>query len=242
MSLTRQHHLSTGKSPNWAMNLLWSIGCVVLSTVVVGTLVLFGYMSEVAVSRTGGRKDNWPDFDINRLSDYLLRGLWPFLWNLIWTMVMMVVGGVPLVITALLASMLGNNDQPIPAVLVAVVGGLITVGVYFFCLILMMGSMLNSALGNDFMKGADMRWIGLFASKVGGTCVLIGLALGLATIPISLIGFLFCFVGIFVAQAYIYLISADAAAQIHDIFVSRGWPSAFDPNSLGDGVVDAQIV
>ena len=27
------------KSPNWVMNVLWSVGCVVLSSVVVGTLV-----------------------------------------------------------------------------------------------------------------------------------------------------------------------------------------------------------
>lgn len=230
------------KSPNWGMNILWSIGCVILSSVIVGTLVLFGYMAEVATARTGGRKDNWPDFDINRLSDYLLRGLWPFLWNLIWTFVLMIVGGIPMMITIGLASALGNNDQTIPAVLVGIVGGLITVAIYFVCIVMMMASMLHSALGNDFMKGADTRWIGLFVSKMAGVCILAGLVIGLASIPLSLLGLLFCFVGIFVVQAYLYLVFADATAQIHDIFVSRGGPPAFEPISGNDGIIDAQIV
>jgi hypothetical protein len=230
------------KSPNWAMNILWSVGCVVLSSVVVGTLVLFGYVAEVAVARTGGRKDNWPDFDINRLSDYLMRGLWPFLWNLIWTFIMMIVGGIPMLITIGLASGLGNNEQVVPAVLVSVVGGAITLVIYWACLVMMMASMMHSALGNDFMKGADTRWIGLFFSKMSGVCVLAALVIGLASVPLSLLGFLFCFVGIFVVQAYLYLVFADATAQIHDIFVSRGGPPAFEPMLGDDGIIDAQIV
>lgn len=230
------------KSPNWVMNLLWSLGCVVLSSIVVGTLVLFGYMAEVAAARSGGRKDNWPDFDINKLSDYLLRGLWPFLWNLIWTFVMVFVGGVPLLITVAIASALGNNDQVVSAVLVSVVGGLITAAVYFACLVMMMASMMKSALGNDFMQGADTRWIGLFVSKMSGVCILVGLVLGLASLPLSLLGLLFCFVGIFVVQAYLYLVMADAIAQIHDIFISRGGPPAMEPTVAYDDVINAQIV
>jgi len=230
------------KSPNWVMNVLWCVGCVVLSSVVVGTLVLFGYVAEVAVARTGGRKENWPDFDINRLSDYLLRGLWPFLWNLIWTFILMIVGGIPMLITVALASALGNNDQVVPAILVGVVGGVISLVIYWACLVMMMASMMHSALGNDFMKGADTRWIGLFFSRMSGVCLVAALVIGLASVPLSLLGLLFCFVGIFVVQAYLYLVFADATAQIHDIFVSRGGPPAFEPMLGDDGIVEAQIV
>ncbi len=49
--------------------------------------------------------------DINRIVDYLLRGLWPFLWNLIWTIPMMILVGVPAVATAGIANVLAENQQ-----------------------------------------------------------------------------------------------------------------------------------
>ena len=66
------------KSPNWLTNLLWMFVCELLSIVVIGTLIKFGYMAEVAEARSGGRSENWPDFTWERFTEYVMRGLWPF--------------------------------------------------------------------------------------------------------------------------------------------------------------------
>jgi Protein of unknown function (DUF4013) len=216
------------QSSNWIVNLLWATACVLLSLIVVGPIVLYGYSAEVAVARTGGRSKDWPDFDLNRISDYLMRGLWPFLWSLIGTFVTWLVIGIPAAIVLSVCSFLTQNEQTVPAVIVGAVGGLVVVFLYLLVLLVMTGSMIHSALGNDFLKG--------------GTVLIVGIVTILAAIPLSFLGLLFCLVGMFVVQAYLNLILADAVAQFHDMLVYRGGRPAWTVEEPYDGIVDAQVL
>src|SRR4051794_34256672 len=68
-------------NPNWLMNGLWSFLCQLVAQVipVVPQMVLTGYQFEVFDELLASRGARYPDFNINRLQDYLLRGVWPIL-------------------------------------------------------------------------------------------------------------------------------------------------------------------
>ena len=238
------HRLLTAplSSPNWLMNVLWMLGCLLLSSIVVGSLVGFGYIAEVAESRCGGKGKNWPDFDLNKFSDYLLRGLWPFLWNLIWTIPLLLGLLLPLGITSGLANILANNQQGTSAIIVGVTGASITIFILLAGGLAMFASMMHSALGNDFIKGGDLRWIASYVSKMGLTTVIAGLVFTIVGMLMGIAGMIALCVGYFVAAGYIYLMYADLMAQLHDIFVSRGGTPAFGNADFSEEIVDAQIL
>ena len=230
------------KSPNWPMNLLWMFVCQLASIIVVGSLVAFGYQAEVAESRSGGRSQHWPDFNPDRFTDYLMRGLWPFLWSIIWIIPLIIFIGIPIVITFALSSVLINNRNDIPGIIVIISGGLVSVVVCCFSLLAMMASVMHAGLGNDFQKGADMKWIGSYISKMGLTTIAVGIVFVLVSMVVNAIGFLLFCVGIFAAAPLLILMAADVNSQLHDIFVSRGGVSAFETPAMDTDIIEAQVI
>ncbi len=230
------------KSPNWIMNLVWMFVCQLASVIVVGNLVTLGYLAEVAESRSGGRSENWPDFNPDRFTDYLMRGLWPFLWNMIWTIPMILIIGIPIFATIGLSSFLMGNYNEVPGIIVAITGGLVSAAICIVVSLAMMASMLHAGLGNDFGKGADLNWIGSYISKMGLTTVLVGIVYSLVGTVVGWAGILFFCVGILAVGPILNLMVGDIGAQLHDIFVSRGGVSAFDVSHLDTDVIEAQVI
>ncbi len=230
------------KSPNWLMNLLWMFVCQLASFIVIGNLVLFGYLAEVAESRSGGRSENWPDFNPDRFSDYLMRGLWPFLWSLIWTIPLLVLVGIPVGATVGIFSLLVNNSNEVPGVIVLITGGLVSAVLYCFALLAMMASMMHSGLGNDFQKGADFRWTMSYVSLMGLTTIWVGIVFMLVGMVVNILGILFFCVGILVSTPLLNLMAADLCSQLHDIFVSRGGASAFETPKGEAEIIEAKVV
>lgn len=231
-------------SPNWFMNLVWMFVCEMLAMVVIGNLLSLGYAMVVAESRTGGRDRNWPDFDINKFSDYLLRGLWPFLWNLIFSFVVMFCVLIPGALTVILAGALADgNDPSVPSIIVAVVGGIVTFGIAITLSVVVLGSMLHSGLSNDFMKGADIAWLGSFVSKMFWQVIYAGIVVMIVSMGISFIGALLLCIGLIAVGPMMRLMVCDVFAQLHDIFVSRGGIPAVNLAARGDSSpVQASII
>ena len=230
------------KSPNWPMNLLWMFVCQLASVIVVGSLVMFGYQAEVAESRSGGRSEHWPDFNPDRFSDYLMRGLWPFLWSLIWTIPLMFLIGVPALTTIFLSSILLDNNNDVSGVIVIITGSVVSIVVYCFAMVAMLASVMHAGLGNDFQKGADIKWIGSYVSKMGRTTIWVGIVFVLISLVANTVGFLLFCVGIIAATPFMNLVVADLYAQLHDIFVSRGGVSAFETSHIDEDIIEAQVI
>jgi hypothetical protein len=230
------------KSPNWMMNMLWVFVGAIFSSVFVGTLVIFGYIAEVAEARCGGKSEDWPDFTIDRLSDYIMRGLWPFLWYIIWSVPMALLVGGPTMITMGLSNVLWENQQEVSATIVGVIGGSIAIAAFIFCMIFMAASLMSSALGNDFMKGADMPWILSYVTKMGATTFFVGFVFALVSTLLSFVGLLACCVGVLAVAPFTYLMYADTLAQLHDIFVTRGGTPAFSSLIPDEDVIEAQVL
>ena len=234
--------LAPFKSPNWIMNLLWMFVCQLASVIIVGSLVTFGYQAEVAESRSGGRSENWPDFNPDRFIDYLMRGLWPFLWSIIWTLPLILFIGVPVVITVALSEFLLRSNNDVLGIIVIITGGLVSVAAYCLSMLAMMASILHAGLGNDFQKGADIKWIGSYISKMGLTTIAVGIVFVLVTMVVNTAGILLFCVGIIAATPLMNLMAADLVSQLHDIFVSRGGVSAFEVPEVDAVIIEAQVI
>ena len=230
------------KSPNWLMNLLWMFVCQLASVIVVGSLITFGYQAEVAESRSGGRNENWPDFNPDRFTDYLMRGLWPFLWSIIWTIPLIIFIGIPVVSTIALSGFLLRSNNDVLGIIIIITGGLVSLVVYCFLMLTMLASIMHAGLGNDFQKGADIKWIVSYISKMGLTTIAVGIVFVLVTLVVNTAGFLLFCLGIIAATPLMNLMAADVYSQLHDIFVSRGGVSAFEVPEMDADIIEAQVI
>ena len=109
------------ESPKWMANLLWGSLCILTTQVIpiVGQLVWMGYQFEIVedlLSRPP--KTGYPDFDVNRLKEYLVRGLWILLVSLVLGLVFApIMGGIAIaVVLAVLgtaAATGGDEDEAV---------------------------------------------------------------------------------------------------------------------------------
>ena len=230
------------QSPNWVMNLVWMFVCQIAGIIVVGSLVLLGYQAEVAEARSGGRSENWPDFNPDRFTDYLMRGLWPFLWSLIWTIPLMILIGIPVIATFVLSNVLMQGGNDVSGVIVIVTGAIVSIGSYCFAMLVMVASIMHSALGNDFQKGADIGWIRSYVSKMGATTIWTGIVYILVGNIMGWLGMLCFCVGVLAVGPILNLMAADLLSQWHDIFVSRGGVPAFAVDQADIDIIEAQVI
>ena len=98
------------ESPRWATHLL--IGAVCQLVPIVGQLVLMGYIYNVLETKHRYGHDQFPPFDFNRLSVYLVRGLWPFIVSVVAALPLVLLIGPFILIAVLSGIATGQNDNP----------------------------------------------------------------------------------------------------------------------------------
>src|SRR2546421_9036691 len=69
------------ESPKWGMNLLWAVLSQFVP--VIGAIVCLGYGFDMIETLHRRKDSRYPDIDMNRLGEYLMRGLWVFLVQLV---------------------------------------------------------------------------------------------------------------------------------------------------------------
>lgn len=226
-------------SPNWIVNLIWMFLCELLAMFFIGNIIYLGYAGEVAIARSGGRDKRWPDFNLDRFSEYFMRGLWPTLWQFIGSFVASIVIGVPVLITVLTVIALGNNQQPAAAIVVGVVGGIVCLILMFALGVALQAITISSLLSNDFMRGADLNFVRTYVVNMFLQTLLAGLMIFVIMNGYSIVGLLLCGLGLLLVGPILRLIMCDLLAQMHDIHLSKGGPSAIvEPV----GIVDAQVI
>ncbi len=167
--------------------------------------------------------EQYPDFNVNRLQEYLMRGVWPFLVQL--------VIGLPLaffiiglyVLTVLLIGVaVANNVGPfviVPILLVAALAflvGLVLLG------IIQVPLYLRAGLGRDFGSAFSMAYLKDFLKRTGKEVVLAQLFLHATGIVLGLVGALACFVGAYPAAALGMMATHHLDFQLYELYLARG--------------------
>ena len=159
------------ENPNWITNLLFVGLCKLSANVIpiIGQLVFAGYQFEIieALHRRPGSQ--YPDFDMNKLLDYLVRGFWVFLVKLVIGLVMSpVLGGLALVFVVLFisAGAAGGEDGAAIA-MVILVPIVLCVGLAMLAVInvLAVPFTLRAGLTQDFGAAFDFGFAKQFFSK-----------------------------------------------------------------------------
>ena len=197
-------------SRNRWMNLLYASVCQLIP--IAGPMVLSGWLIEVLVPRTAEEWPGWdgkgpyPDFTFDRFMPYLQRGVWPFLVSLIASLVIAIPAGVIMVMAVV--AVVGSSLLATPA-------------------------MIRAALLQDFGAAFAFPWIKDFLARTWKELLMETVFLGLTAIPMMVLGYAMCFVGLYAATALLTIAHWHLNLQIYRLFVARGGapivPKGFPP-------------
>ena len=217
------------QSPQWMVNIFWLFVCGLLGTVVIGSLIAIGYQMEVIRRRSLGRDRDYPDFDPNRVADYMIRGLWPFLVYFISGMVITVTAVmIGAVIVCICVLPFANNQGDPPGIVIFIMVALLIVLflAMMAAMVFVTGPMtLRAGLTNNLQEGFRMSWVKDFAKRMWGP-LLLGLLYSIVMALVAeVVGSILCLVGLFFTMGWFQLFAADLAAQLYDIYLNRGGES-----------------
>jgi hypothetical protein len=202
-------------NPRWWLALLAGGVCVLVP--IVGPIAFLGYLAvEVERFHRTGR-DAYADFDANRLGEYLLRGLWPFLGSFLLGLVT-----VPLVWVLLLLP-LGLGALSPEAGLVGFV--LVWAGGLFLSVlvgILGVPVMIGGALGGSLGAAFDWTFLKSFLANCWLETVLALLFSMLVGMLAVMLGMLALCVGVYFAAAFCFLVQWHLHWQLYELHLQRG--------------------
>ncbi|MGH7170413.1 MAG: DUF4013 domain-containing protein [Gemmataceae bacterium] len=242
------------KNPNWLTNLALGAVCSIIP--IVGPIVFIGYCFEVIDvllrrrqrQRSGALQapddplgewvmdalpveedhdsGSYPDFNFNRFSEYLMRGIWPFLAQLIVGLVVGMIAVIFLIVGLMLAGFAAAAaDSP---VMFLVAYGLVLVLYTFLMMlagILTMPLYLRAGLSGDFASAFSMAFYRDFMKRVGKEVVLAELFHTATSTLLSIVGLLLCYVGIFPVIALVLYAHHHLEYQLYELYLERGGES-----------------
>jgi Protein of unknown function (DUF4013) len=225
--------------PNWSSNLLWLTIAALLQSFFVGSIFILGYGSSLLQSRVGlpGRKS--PDIDSNRLGDYFMQGLWPFLVYFVASIIASIVITVPLVIFLVifmfLASQLGDAGGVLVAILIVPLAIVLSI-----LMAMMLGPItIRAMICQDFQKSFDLGWCVSFIKLTFKEVAISAFIFGLLAVGVYVVGLAMLCVGIIPAVGLLSGAAMHLLAQWYELFLSRGGEPVDPP---ADAIVDASVV
>jgi hypothetical protein len=167
--------------------------------------------------------EQYPDFNVNRIQEYLTRGIWPFLVQLVVGLpVGMVLGFLPTVGVLLIMAAVASDAHPL--VIVAII--LVLLAVYFGAFVLLalvqVPLYLRAGLRRDFGSAFSMAFLKDFLKRVWLELLLSQLFLHVTGAALVLVGFLCCFVGAYPASAWMMMATHHIDLQLYELYLQRG--------------------
>lgn len=226
-------------SPRWGMNLLFGGVCSLIP--VIGPMVLLGWLLGGFWGRDGYRAKEFPPFDFSRFSDYLMRGLWPFLVALVASLVFVPVMWVACFVPVFFISMIGGqgrhgSEAEGLIALVLVLGMFVVIAVLSVLMMLVVKPlMIRAELLQDFGKSFDFRWSLRFLKLTWLECVLAAAFIWVASIVLSIVGMAAFCIGIYFISGPVYFAMVHLDRQIYQLFLTRGGEPLESSPKLLDG-------
>ncbi len=211
---------------DWPLTLLWLAAASLVP--MVGQIVANGYQAAATVELgRGGAPEQVRPFDLNRLADYLIKGLRLFLVGLVASVVLVpviLVGIFGLGIAGAVAgAAAGSGGEPSVLVLLLLAGGVLALALLAMGVASLVAPLwLRAAYLEDLGSAYDLEFCKDFWRRVGWTAMACHLGMALLAIVLVLMGMLACFVGIFPAIAIVFLAQAHLYAQLYRIYLDRG--------------------
>ena len=209
---------------NWMMNILW-IGLCLMSGMIIpiiGQLIMMGYFYIMIESlHKDPEHRDYPDFDINRFTEYLSRGVWPFLVSLIVGVVMMV----PIMIGYFLGfvvAMAAAKDAPFLIILFYFVFVVVVIALAIAATLISWPASLYAGLSRGFDFKGMVGFVKDFNNRVLKELIYSLLFLIAAGIVAELVGCIALCVGIFFTMAAVQMAQHHLQFQLYELYLQRG--------------------
>lgn len=210
--------------PDWVMSLLMGSVCMLIP--ILNSLLILGYRYEIVEMRVRFPDQLYPKFDFNRFSQYLTRGLWPFLIDFIVQFIINIPLQILVWICIGLVAAAGESES---GILVVVAG----IGIPFLILlvilfmvalhVLLIPITLRAGLCQDFGMTFNFPWIKDFLRKVGLQALLFNLFLMAVGLILMLAGYLACCFGVIpVAFFLMGPVLAHYHWQLYHMYLAKG--------------------
>lgn len=216
------------ENPNWIKNILIGAVCLLSTGVipVVGQLLFTGYQFEIIEALHRNPRSVYPDFDMNRFLEYLVRGLWVFLVGLVMSLALLpIMGGLGVLLLLLIGGggAAGGDDGVAIAMMVGLPIGflvLFAIGIAFNMVAIPI--VLRAALMQDFLPAFDFGFAKQFICNTWKEmicCFLFGMAAGLA---LAFTGLAMLCVGLYFTMAIASLMQGHLLLQLYELHLARG--------------------
>jgi hypothetical protein len=210
-------------SPKWTMNLLLGTLCSVIP--LIGQIVFHGYGYEaVETMHRRGKDDQYPEFDFNRFVKYLVRGCWPFIWQLIIGLPVVFVMWFFYFIFMMVMLGTGGKEGPNPAVML--------IGILFLVVVVLALSLvvavvlaplqLRAGLSQELGFNQALAFVQEFLKRVGKELVLAQLFLLGTAIVILPIATMMCVLPVYPAAVVVQMAQFHLLNQLYGLYLERG--------------------
>ena len=225
--------------PNWPSNLLWLTISALLQSFVVGQIFLFGYGASLLQARAGLPGRNSPDIDSNRLGDYFMQGLWPFLVYLVASLIVSIIVTVPFMILIAIFMVIGHQIGDAGVLMVVILAFPLTIVLSILMAILLGPITIRAMICQDFQKAFDIGWCVSFIKLTFWEVAVSTLVFMLLGLAIYFAGLALLCVGIVPAIGLLSGAVMHLLAQWYELFLSRGGEPVAPAS---DTLVDATVV
>ena len=210
--------------PDWAMSLLMGSVCMLIP--ILNSLIILGYRYEIVELKVRFPDQLYPKFDFNRFSQYLTRGLWPFLIDFIVQFIINIPLQISIWIVILSVGAVMESDSQ-ALVVAACVGIPILILMMILFLIalnlLLIPITLRAGLSQDFGMAFNFPWIKDFLRKVGLQALLFNLFLIPVGFVLGIGGYMACCFGVLpVAFFLMGPVLAHYHGQLYRMYLAKG--------------------
>src|SRR5437763_4264072 len=153
---------------NWMTNILWVGLCLLTTTLIpfIGQIIMQGYLFFVIEAlHSDPEHRDYPDFDLNRFTEYLSRGIWPFLVDLLCRAVIMA----PLIVLYLIGFFVvaaAAKNAPVIIVLFYLVFFVILIAMSVVLMLVVWPATLYAGLSRKFDLKAMAAFVKDFDKRV----------------------------------------------------------------------------
>ena len=208
-------------NPNWITNCLLAGLCALIP--VVGPIVLMGYAFETAelLHRSGG-KTYW-DFNFNRFSDYLTRGVGPFLVGLVFGVIQFIAHIVLQIMLGIMFTIIAGRNPPAILGIIAILVTLsLLIALAIFMFLVQYPLQLRGGLANEVGQAFKFNFAFEFSGKVWREMILVVLSMMLLALVAAPIILITCGLGIIPLLGFAFLMQGWFAFQLYRKYLSLG--------------------
>jgi hypothetical protein len=206
---------------DWTNNLL--IGSVFYLVPLVGPFALMGWHAEILQRHVRGHPQPVPKLDFSDLSHYLGRGAGPFVVTLVYMMPIMFVTYLMLAVAIGVAVGVAHAvREPVIAIPLCALIGILCYLLMPLPAVLLQGSMTRAELTEDVGASLSPGPVFAYAGKTFGKAYVSSLLFGFAILPLMLLGYAMCIIGLYPALSIISMASLHLRWQLYQHYLAAG--------------------